>query len=403
MNSVLFVTSAYNFRMASEAGRTIIIDYFDESELDIQDSLKNTTKNDCFYVLKREKSEINGKTEGNYVNIECVSKLEGFYKCKENIDATKSIDVTIICCQKVADYWFTVCSTLFTSAYQWKISALPVVLAKFDDNVLPDIDNFVRSYRATGSVKTFRSKIISETFVHGFTSRNGGLSTAPGVASLNMIATSEKRDSELIGKENLRRLAEHASFDQNGFVRAKAVHGNTVFVVGQVEPENGYDAVVSNQKGTTVAAPGADCCILLFADEEGKSFGACHSGWKGTLAKVCIETVKKMEEAFDSKKENIKVVFGPSIGTCCLEFGEKDAEKFKSISEKCIIRKEGANQPYIDLHLANRKLLESYGVLPSNIDDTSVQFCTSCNPDLFFSFRRDGKPFGNQVGFIGLQ
>jgi hypothetical protein len=33
----------------------------------------------------------------------------------------------------------------------------------------------------------------------------------------------------------------------------------------------------------------------------------------------------------------------------------------------------------------------------------TLTLCTSCNPELFYSHRRDHIPFGNQVGFIGLR
>lgn len=389
--------------MASQAIKTIIVDACDRHELDVHEVLGKITKDDRLFVLKSENYRTTLLSEANPIYLECKSKLDGFFECKTKVDGKMDTDLTLVCAHNFADFWFTACSMLLTSAYQWKIWTSSDIHAKLDENYLPDIEKFVRSYTKSGGVEILRSNIISEKFIHGFSTRKGGLSTVPGVASLNMVHTSAKRDSELIGKENIRRLAESAGFDPEGFVRAKAVHGNTVYVIGKTEPEDGYDGVVSNRNGVTVAAPGADCCIMLFADEEGNSFGACHSGWKGTLARVCIEIIKKMEEEFNSKKENIRVVFGPSIGICCLEFGEKEAELFKPISEECVVKKEGKPKPFIDLHLANRTLLESYGILPSNIDDTSVKFCTSCNPDLFFSYRRDGKPFGNQVGFIGFK
>lgn len=47
--------------------------------------------------------------------------------------------------------------------------------------------------------------------------------------------------------------------------------------MGQKEPDS-YDGIVTNQKGVTIAAPGADCIPLLFSDPVKKAFGAAHSG-----------------------------------------------------------------------------------------------------------------------------
>ena len=42
-----------------------------------------------------------------------------------------------------------------------------------------------------------------------------------------------------------------------------------VWIVGDDQP-NSYDAIATNKPGITVAAPGADCQILLFCDETKK-------------------------------------------------------------------------------------------------------------------------------------
>lgn len=43
------------------------------------------------------------------------------------------------------------------------------------------------------------------------------------------------------------------------------------------EPEN-YDGIVTNQQGVVIAAPGADCMPLLFADPVEKVIGVAHAG-----------------------------------------------------------------------------------------------------------------------------
>lgn len=47
--------------------------------------------------------------------------------------------------------------------------------------------------------------------------------------------------------------------------------------MGKTEPDS-YDGIVTNQIGVTIAAPGADCIPVLFADPVRKACGAAHSG-----------------------------------------------------------------------------------------------------------------------------
>lgn len=47
--------------------------------------------------------------------------------------------------------------------------------------------------------------------------------------------------------------------------------------MNKTEPES-YDGIVTDQPGVVIAAPGADCIPLLFADPVGKAIGVAHAG-----------------------------------------------------------------------------------------------------------------------------
>ncbi|XP_052100209.1 purine nucleoside phosphorylase LACC1-like [Mytilus californianus] len=380
--------------------KTVLVDGFDGYKIDNIDEITDST--DDVLLIKNSKDN---NTEQNSIStvVQDSSRLGAFYQVKKRIDSNMSSDITILCSKAKGNLWFTICKEILTTSYKLEINTGDDCASTYDESYCSEIQKFLSSYETKDEVEILKSNIINDKFIHGFSTRKGGMSTAIGVSSLNMTAASIKRDSEMIGRENIHRLGTKAGFNPKNFLRARAVHGNTVYVVGKEEPKDGYDCIISNQKDITVAAPGADCVTMIFADHETPAFGACHSGWKGTLAKACVETVKKMQDEYGSKLANIRVALGPSIGSCCLEFAEEDAALFKSINENSIKRKEGKVKPFIDLHLVNRTLLESHGIAPSHIDDTSATLCTSCNPELFFSYRRDGIPFGNQVGFIGLK
>ncbi|NWQ78617.1 LACC1 protein, partial [Columbina picui] len=260
-----------------------------------------------------------------------------------------------------------------------------------------------------GELTILRSSLIpDDIFLHGFTTRTGGISYIPTLSSCNLFSSSKRRDPQAVVKENLRRLANAAGFNPETFHRVKVDHANAVYIMGKTEPDS-YDGIVTNQKGVTIAAPGADCIPVLFADPVRKACGAAHSGWKGTLLGVSMATVNAMVCEYGSNVKDILVVLGPSVGPCCYKLPHESAKEFHRIDPKCVRLFDSAS-PYIDIRKATRILLENGGILPENIQDDSVTdqdqnvtFCTACHPDKFYSHFRDGTNFGTQIGFISIK
>ena len=83
----------------------------------------------------------------------------------------------------------------------------------------------------------------------------------------------------------------------------------------------------------------------------------------------------------------LAAAIGPSIGPCCYEVGEEVAGPYRERYGAGIMR--GRN---LDLRQAADRELRDAGV--ARIE--RLDLCTACNPDLFFSHRRDGKPRGVQ-------
>ncbi|NXE46813.1 LACC1 protein, partial [Casuarius casuarius] len=260
-----------------------------------------------------------------------------------------------------------------------------------------------------GELTILRSSLIPDgIFLHGFSTRTGGISYIPTLSSCNLFSSSKRRDPQAVVKENLRRLANAAGFNPKTFHRVKTDHGNAVCIMGKTEPDS-YDGIVTNQKGVTIAAPGADCIPVLFADPVRKVCGAAHSGWKGTLLGVSMATVNAMVSEYGCNVKDILVVLGPSVGPCCYKLPQESAKEFHRIDPKCVRQFDSA-RPYIDLRRATRILLETGGILPENIQDDSVTdqnqnttLCTACHPDKFYSHFRDGTNFGTQIGFISIK
>ncbi|XP_004680190.1 PREDICTED: laccase domain-containing protein 1 [Condylura cristata] len=281
---------------------------------------------------------------------------------------------------------------------------IKVITAQDLEAIQSEIEIYLRSLPALkGELTIIRSPLISDIFIHGFTTRTGGISYIPTLSSFNLFSSSRRRDPRVVVQENLRRLGNAAGFNVEKFYRIKTDHANDVWIMEKKEPES-YDGITTNQRGVTIAALGADCLPIVFADPVQKACGVAHSGWKGTLLGVAMATVSAMISEYGCSLEDIVVVLGPSIGPCCFTLPRESAKAFHSLDPDCVRLFDSPN-PYVDIRKATRILLERGGILPQNIQDQSqdLSLCTSCHPDKFFSHFRDGLNFGTQIGFISIR
>ena len=61
-----------------------------------------------------------------------------------------------------------------------------------------------------------------------------------------------------------------------------------------IEEYNNIDGIITQKEKLVLSTTNADCILLLFFDPETKTIANTHSGWKGTLQRISVKTVKKM-------------------------------------------------------------------------------------------------------------
>ena len=103
-----------------------------------------------------------------------------------------------------------------------------------------------------------------------------------------------------------------------------------------------------------------------------------------------------MREKYNSNPENIIAVIGPSIGPCCFEVKEDVKRQFIDIFGHNVIVDNK-----VDLWVANKMQLLSCGIKEVNIE--SMNICTSCNNDIFYSYRKGDMEQGRFSAFIMLK
>uniref|UniRef100_A0A8D2AHU7 Purine nucleoside phosphorylase LACC1 n=1 Tax=Sciurus vulgaris TaxID=55149 RepID=A0A8D2AHU7_SCIVU len=347
------------------------------------------------------------------------SMAASLYTIKQKIDEKNLSSIKVIVPAHRKTLMKAFIDQLFTEVYNFEFEDLQVTLR--DDllkqsteintitthkleEIQREIETYLRSLPTLkGELTIITSPLIPDIFTHGFTTRTGGISYIPTLSSFNLFSSSKRRDPKVVVQENLRRLANTAGFNVEKFYRIKTDHANEVWIMGKKEPES-YDGITTNERGVTVAALGADCIPLVFADPVKKACGVAHSGWKGTLLGVAMATVNAMIAEYGCSLEDIIVVLGPSVGPCCFTLPRESANAFYNLHPTCV-RLFNSPNPYIDIRKATRILLEQGGILPHNIQDLNqdLNLCTSCHPDKFFSHVRDGLNFGTQIGFISIR
>ena len=104
----------------------------------------------------------------------------------------------------------------------------------------------------------------------------------------------------------------------------KQVHGTEALVVDRPLTESdqfsgGWDALVTDQPGVTVAVRTADCVPVLVYDTRRRVVAAIHAGWRGAVAGIVSKTLMLMASRFGSTQSDLRVSIGPSAGPCCYE------------------------------------------------------------------------------------
>jgi hypothetical protein len=201
---------------------------------------------------------------------------------------------------------------------------------------------------------------------------------------------------------NRSRLAAFAGYAPDQLQIMRHVHGTNVWRVGEPIPDPAeFDGLVCDRPGAVLGAFAADCVPLLFAEPDARVCGAAHAGWRGTVAGVAERVVVRLVE-LGGRADRIRVALGPSIGPCCFEVGPEVVAAFRErFGDLPGLVVQGPQKQHVDLRIALGAALERAGVRRDHID--AAPPCTRCNPDRFFSYRRDGLAGGVHMAFIGLR
>lgn len=203
----------------------------------------------------------------------------------------------------------------------------------------------------------------------------------------SMKVFSEQSDEQKINNANREKLFREQGIAPDRVAVADLVHGTAVAVLSGENAGGGVvpatDALVTAEKNLFLSVTVADCLPVFFYDPVAEAIGIAHAGWRGIVSGVLRQTVASLRDC-GAHTENISVAIGPGIQKCHFEIGTDIFPQFASF-EKYITRKNG--KIFVDLQGIAREQLENLGISAERIEASPL--CTFCEPDRFFSYRRD--------------
>ncbi len=212
---------------------------------------------------------------------------------------------------------------------------------------------------------------------------------------------SREPEMQEITMENRKMFREVLGVSEENLIYPEQRHTDTVDVaqIGKTFYAEA-DALILTNHEQAVFLNFADCTPLVAYDKRQNIAAVIHAGWKGTVGKIGAKTILKMQDEFGTNVEDVRVAIGPAISVCCYEVKE-DVFNMSMIS---VANNQGLyeirnGKIYVNLKEINRRQLEEIGVKQIDI----CPYCTSCNNDLFFSYRKEGETTNRHSVIVKLE
>lgn len=262
-----------------------------------------------------------------------------------------------------------------------------------------------------GKLVYFECKKLSENYsvIHAFCSRKGGLSSPP-FDSLNLSYRVGDRDK--VVSENYKIVGKNFGINHEHFITVNQPHGDGILVIDS-QPESiknlsdeakklKKDALITDKPFVPIGILTADCASIIFFDKKRKVIAIAHAGWRGTILRIGQKVFAEMKRLYGTIEENCLVSISPSIKKCCYEVGEEVLENLKiNFPEWTDFVVKKGNKWNFSIDELNIFQMIEIGIPLRNISKSNL--CTSCNRDLFFSYRAESGITGRSLSFIMLK
>jgi polyphenol oxidase len=292
-----------------------------------------------------------------------------------------------------------------------------------------------RRLASTGKpIEILRAPTLAQLpwLVHGFSTRQGGVSTCYRGESLNLGVT-QHDTKENVARNRTLFLGALGGENENGslwpLVQLNQIHSSVVHRANAAPPREALsgDGLITNTPGLLLSIKTADCVPVLVVDVKRHAVGTFHAGWRGTVARVVEKGIGEMRRHFGSLPRDLHAVIGPCIRRCCYQVGAEVRAQFESqfhyadelfeeifdadaihvrypllfLNQRAPGHGDLGPQIHLDLVAANQRQLLDTGIRDEHI--TLIGGCTACDTTRFFSHRAEFGQTGRMMAAIAIR
>jgi YfiH family protein len=206
---------------------------------------------------------------------------------------------------------------------------------------------------------------------------------------------------------------EGVGFSANSrFHRVKQVHGAliepaSVRTSGQSQVLPEADGLWTNQRLTPIAIKTADCLPVILLDRRGSTGVVVHAGWRGLAAGI-VDRALQLLGSQGIEPSNMLIAVGPAISLPNYEVGpdvvaafQQSAASVPDIDLALCTYKGKLDRWHIDLQGIAALKCVRWGVPARHI--AVVRSCTFAKPQLWNSYRREGKVIASNWTWLELK
>ena len=198
---------------------------------------------------------------------------------------------------------------------------------------------------------------------------------------------SEVQNSEI--ENNKKTVSDYLCISQNNLISPVQTHSANICMAKEnlrIYPDT--DAIILTNKKQAVFLNFADCTPIILYDEKQNIGAVVHAGWKGTAQSILSLTADRLVNSFNSEVENIVALIGPAICFDCYNVGEEVFTQLKkTVKDFEDLYKVIDGKIYVDLKNINKKQLVELGITKVDI----CPYCTCCNNEYFYSYRKENR------------
>lgn len=198
---------------------------------------------------------------------------------------------------------------------------------------------------------------------------------------------SKEPEYEKIVFENKKDICEYLNISPQNLITPSQTHTANIAIAHS--GQNNYpdtDGLITTESDIAIFLNFADCTPIIFFDKKQNIGAVSHAGWCGTAQKIAALTVKKLVTEFNSGAKDIIAAIGPAISKCCYNVGEDVANQLLAT----VLNKNGLSEQHGEKIFVDLKGINKQQLLEAGVEQIDVcPYCTVCNNDLFFSYRKE--------------